>query len=151
MLETIDLSPSLSKHAYKHIMHYQVERLYELEHMAYTTKVPVIILFEGWDAAGKGTAISRHTERLDPRGYKVLPTQAPRTHEMQKPVPAGKGPPTKTKQIFRCVCVYMCIYIYIYILYTYICTYAICSNRHVCVYVPVHVTYTPAYNGYICL
>jgi polyphosphate kinase 2 (PPK2 family) len=85
MLETIDLSPSLSKHAYKHIMHYQVERLYELEHMAYTTKVPVIILFEGWDAAGKGTAISRLTERLDPRGYKVLPTQAPRTHEMQKP------------------------------------------------------------------
>ena len=85
MLEETDLSLSLSKRAFKLAMHYQVQRMYELEHLAYTTQVPVIILFEGWDAAGKGTVISRLTERLDPRGFKVLPTQAPRTHEKQKP------------------------------------------------------------------
>ncbi len=85
MLKETDLTFSLSKQAYKQVMHYQIQRMYELEHLAYTTDVPVIILFEGWDAAGKGTAICRLTERLDPRGFKVLPTQAPRTHEMQKP------------------------------------------------------------------
>ena len=85
MLKETDLTLSLSKQAYKQVMHYQIQRMYELEHLAYTTDVPVIILFEGWDAAGKGTAICRLTERLDPRGFKVLPTQAPRTHEMQKP------------------------------------------------------------------
>ncbi len=85
MLEETDLSLSLSKRAFKLVMHGQIQRMYELEHLAYTTQVPVIILFEGWDAAGKGTVISRLTERLDPRGFKVLPTQAPRTHEKQKP------------------------------------------------------------------
>ena len=76
MLDELDLSLSLSKRAYKLVMHDLVKRMYELEHLAYTTEVPVIILFEGWDAAGKGTAISMLTERLDPRGFKVLPTQA---------------------------------------------------------------------------
>ena len=32
---------------------------------------------EGWDAAGKGGAIKRLTEPLDPRGYEVVPTAAP--------------------------------------------------------------------------
>ena len=31
----------------------------------------------GWDAAGKGGAIKRLTEPLDPRGYEVVPTAAP--------------------------------------------------------------------------
>ncbi len=36
-----------------------------------------VIVFEGWDAAGKGGAIRRLTARLDPRGYKVWPIGAP--------------------------------------------------------------------------
>ena len=85
MLEQVDLSLSLSKRAFKLISHSQIERIYELTHLNYENQVPVIILFEGWDAAGKGTAIRALTERLDPRGFKVLPTQAPRTFEQQKP------------------------------------------------------------------
>ena len=33
----------------------------------YYEKRPAVIVFEGWDAAGKGGAINRLTERLDPR------------------------------------------------------------------------------------
>jgi AMP-polyphosphate phosphotransferase len=40
-----------------------------------------IVVFEGWDAAGKGGAISTLTQRLDARGFKVYATQAPRTLE----------------------------------------------------------------------
>src|SRR5437588_6650684 len=42
---------------------------------------PVVILFEGWDAAGKGGAIKRLTEKLDPRGYHVWPIAAPTDEE----------------------------------------------------------------------
>ena len=37
----------------------------------------LIVVFEGWDAAGKGGAIKRLTERLDSRGYEVYPIAAP--------------------------------------------------------------------------
>ena len=43
----------------------------------YLQKRPVVIAFEGWDAAGKGGAIKRITEKLDPRGYVVYPISAP--------------------------------------------------------------------------
>jgi polyphosphate kinase 2 (PPK2 family) len=41
---------------------------------------PVLVLFEGWDAAGKGGAIKRLTEKLDPRGFQVWSISVP-THE----------------------------------------------------------------------
>jgi polyphosphate kinase 2 (PPK2 family) len=37
----------------------------------------VAIVFEGWDAAGKGGAIKRLTAKMDPRGYVVWPIAAP--------------------------------------------------------------------------
>lgn len=40
-----------------------------------------VVVFEGWDAAGKGGAIRRMTELLDPRGYKVWPIGAPGPEE----------------------------------------------------------------------
>lgn len=40
-----------------------------------------IILFEGWDAAGKGGAIQRLTATCDPRAYKVWPISAPTDEE----------------------------------------------------------------------
>ena len=85
MLDQLDLTLTLSKKAYKQIHALQMARLLELERLIYERKRPVIIVFEGWDAAGKGTTIRALTEPLDPRGFKVLPTNAPRTHERQKP------------------------------------------------------------------
>ena len=43
----------------------------------------MIIAFEGMDAAGKGGAIKRLTQRLDPRGYVVHPISAPQPHEIR--------------------------------------------------------------------
>jgi len=40
-----------------------------------------VIVFEGWDAAGKGGAIRRLTEPLDPRAYHVWPIAAPAEDE----------------------------------------------------------------------
>ncbi|WP_142849685.1 polyphosphate kinase 2 family protein [Telmatospirillum sp. J64-1] len=40
-----------------------------------------IMVFEGWDASGKGGTIRRLTERLDPRGCKVWPIAAPKPEE----------------------------------------------------------------------
>ncbi|TPE53402.1 polyphosphate kinase [Maribrevibacterium harenarium] len=40
-----------------------------------------ILVFQGWDAAGKGGAIRRLSEKLDPRGYKVHPISAPTAEE----------------------------------------------------------------------
>jgi AMP-polyphosphate phosphotransferase len=51
--------------------------LRELEHEIYLRRVPVVIAYEGWDAAGKGGNIRRLTENLDPRGYEVVPVAAP--------------------------------------------------------------------------
>jgi polyphosphate kinase 2 (PPK2 family) len=85
MLEQADLTLTLAKKAYKQILPLQMARLLDLERLIYEQKRPVMIVFEGWDAAGKGTTIRALTEPLDPRGFKVLPTNAPRTHEQQKP------------------------------------------------------------------
>ncbi|MCB0063064.1 MAG: hypothetical protein KDE19_13155 [Caldilineaceae bacterium] len=84
-LHGIDLTLALPDKAYKTVLKAQMERLLELEQLVYQREVPVLIVFEGWDAVGKGTTIRRVTERLDARGFKVLPTQAPRTHEKQRP------------------------------------------------------------------
>lgn len=77
MLGTIDLSPTLEKEQYKEsLIRYQVA-LNALGYQVYVQQRPVLMLFEGWDAAGKGGAIKRVTERLDPRGYVVYPIAAP--------------------------------------------------------------------------
>lgn len=48
-----------------------------MEHEVYLRRIPVVIVYEGWDAAGKGGNIKRLTQKLDPRGYEVLPIAAP--------------------------------------------------------------------------
>src|SRR5947209_9845896 len=41
----------------------------------------VVVAFQGWDAAGKGGAIKRLTEKLDPRGFQVWSVSAPTDEE----------------------------------------------------------------------
>lgn len=77
MLDATDLSLSLDRAAYVKEMTRRQIQLRELGYQVYQRKRPVILLFEGWDAAGKGGAIKRITEKLDPRGYVVYPISAP--------------------------------------------------------------------------
>lgn len=59
------------------------KRLRELEHEIYIKKIPVVISYEGWDAAGKGGNIKRLVNQMDPRGYEVIPISAPNDIERQ--------------------------------------------------------------------
>jgi polyphosphate kinase 2 (PPK2 family) len=77
MLETLDLTSSLDRDEYVCELTRRQVQLRELGHQVYLQKRPVVILFEGWDAAGKGGAIKRITEKLDPRCYAVYPIAAP--------------------------------------------------------------------------
>jgi polyphosphate kinase 2 (PPK2 family) len=77
MLDTIDLSLSLTKEEYRQsLIEYQIG-LHSLGYQVYVQERPVVMVFEGWDAGGKGGAIKRVTEKLDPRGYVVYSIAAP--------------------------------------------------------------------------
>ncbi len=76
-LDKVDLSRNATKDDYeKRIGKYQ-KKFREIEYEIYTKRIPVIIVFEGWDAAGKGGCIKRLTRNLDPRGYEVIPVGPP--------------------------------------------------------------------------
>ncbi|MCX7604503.1 MAG: hypothetical protein N2036_10565 [Bryobacteraceae bacterium] len=77
MLESLDLTLALPREEYMVQLARRQIQLRELGWQVYRQKRPVIVIFEGWDAAGKGGAIRRLTEKLDPRGYAVYPISAP--------------------------------------------------------------------------
>jgi polyphosphate kinase 2 (PPK2 family) len=85
MLEKIDLNKKISKKEYKKIFPRLRMKLYALQKASWDAEIPVIILFEGWDAAGKGTSIQNLTSKLDPRGFKLYPIRAARTYESRRP------------------------------------------------------------------
>ncbi|WP_439815268.1 polyphosphate kinase 2 family protein [Zavarzinia sp. CC-PAN008] len=57
------------------------KRMLVTQQAYYHQKRRAILVFEGWDGAGKGSAIQRLTTGLDPRGYKVWPISAPTKEE----------------------------------------------------------------------
>lgn len=81
VLSRVDLSLSLEREPYEERLDALQERLFALEHELYVARVPAVIVFEGWDAAGKGGIIRRLTRGLDPRGYEVVPVAAPSDEE----------------------------------------------------------------------
>ena len=72
---------SLSDEEYKEQLTKLQNHLKELHNRLYRKKVPVVIVYEGWDVAGKGGNIKRITEALDPRGFEVQPIASPEPHE----------------------------------------------------------------------
>ncbi len=83
VLNGVDLTLNLSKDEYKERLEKLQKKLVTLHNRMYREKVPVIIALEGWDAAGKGGAIKRITEKMDPRGYEVVPISSPNDLERQ--------------------------------------------------------------------
>ncbi len=85
MLEKVDLSLKLGEGEYQKKLKKLQRSLSLLGHNVYIKKRPVVIVFEGLDAAGKGGCIKRITEKLDPRGFVVWAIAAPhgedRTHQ----------------------------------------------------------------------
>ena len=77
MLDRVDMSQALTREEYKAQLKPLQRQLQALGHILYERERSLIIIFEGWDAAGKGGAIKRLTELVDSRGYEVFPIAAP--------------------------------------------------------------------------
>lgn len=77
ILAKADLSLTYSKEEYKERLDNLQKKMEKLHGELYRRRIPVVLGFEGWDAGGKGGAIKRLTEKMDPRGYVVHPTASP--------------------------------------------------------------------------
>lgn len=86
ILQHVDLSHALRRKEYEQLLQQR-----QKEFLALRLRLggqhgdplgpPLLILFEGWDAAGKGGCIRRLVEPLDPRHYSVYQYQAPTARE----------------------------------------------------------------------
>src|SRR5919202_1011142 len=85
MLEQVDLTKAFSKAEYKERMSALKLKIFDIGHAVYESKTPVGIIFEGWGSAGKGTTIAHLTTRMDPRGFRVYPVEAPTPEEERYP------------------------------------------------------------------
>lgn len=82
-LKDLDLSLKTDKKTYKtRLKELQYEML-NAQQFLFKNKIALVLAFEGMDAAGKGGAIKRLTERIDPRGLVVHPISAPQPHELR--------------------------------------------------------------------
>ena len=72
MLEKIDLSKKMKKAEYKEEINKLSVKLGELQRICQSAKIPVMIVFEGLDASGKGVQIGKLIQALDPRGFEVF-------------------------------------------------------------------------------
>ncbi|MBW2735851.1 MAG: polyphosphate:AMP phosphotransferase [Deltaproteobacteria bacterium] len=81
ILQALDMSLALPKKQYNDELQKQQARVGELFRLARERRLSALLLFEGWDAAGKGGAIRRLTSALDARNYQVIPIAAPTDEE----------------------------------------------------------------------
>ncbi|MDO5417477.1 MAG: polyphosphate:AMP phosphotransferase [Lachnospiraceae bacterium] len=85
MLEKIDLSVTVEKEAYRAAMEEMEAKLGLLQRQCKEAGIPVIILFEGMGAAGKGVQINRLIQAMDPRGFSVFASNRPTEEEQLRP------------------------------------------------------------------
>ncbi|HJB81767.1 MAG TPA: polyphosphate:AMP phosphotransferase [Candidatus Mediterraneibacter intestinavium] len=77
ILSKADLSLRYTQEEYKEKLKKLQKKMEKLHGELYRRRIPVVLGFEGWDAGGKGGAIKRLTQKMDPRGYVVNPTASP--------------------------------------------------------------------------
>lgn len=85
MLEKIDLSKEVDKKTYRRVMDEAEEKLGLLQRECKDAGIPVILVFEGMGAAGKGVQINRLIQALDPRGFDVYACDRPTEDEQMRP------------------------------------------------------------------
>jgi len=84
MLDRLDLSLKLPRDEYEKWLKILQADLHQLAYQVYLQKIPVVLVFEGMDASGKGGTIKRLTEKMDPRGYVVWPISAPHGDDRER-------------------------------------------------------------------
>jgi len=81
VLDTLDLSQQLSKKEYREELDHWQARLNRLAREAHQCGASAVLVFEGWDAGGKGGAIRRLTKAMHAQMYRVVPIAAPSEEE----------------------------------------------------------------------
>jgi polyphosphate kinase 2 (PPK2 family) len=81
VLETVDLTTELPWEEYKKVLDELQDRLRYLSERAREKRVSSVLVFEGWDAAGKGGVIRRITRAMDAADYRIVPIAAPTEEE----------------------------------------------------------------------
>ena len=81
-LEAIDLSQSKEPDHYRKELKKLQEEVFALTYHAYRRGISSTLIFEGWDAAGKGGAIRRVIGGADVRITQVIPISAPTDEEL---------------------------------------------------------------------
>ena len=81
LLDSLDLSLSLDKKTYNQELAFYQGKISQLFREAHQRKKSSILVFEGWDAAGKGGTIRRLTRAVDARNYQVIQIAAPTDEE----------------------------------------------------------------------
>lgn len=84
-LDGVDHQLALEYDEYRERLKFEQQRLHDLELEMFLQRVPLMIMFEGWDAAGKGGAIKRVAQSLDARAYTIFPSPAPSHFEKMHP------------------------------------------------------------------
>ncbi|PJZ45839.1 UDP-galactose-lipid carrier transferase [Leptospira brenneri] len=82
-LNQLDKSQKLTADEYQTKMKVLKNKIRDLTFLAKAKDRPVLFVFEGWDAAGKGGAIRRLTQEIDPRLFEVHNIAAPSSEEIQ--------------------------------------------------------------------
>jgi len=85
VLGAVDLSKELDKKTYSKELELAKGRLALAVRGARFAKRSLVLVFEGWDASGKGGAIRRITSALDARMYSVVQVSAPTEEERAQP------------------------------------------------------------------
>ena len=85
MLEKVDLTKKISKEEYKEKMPQLEARLGRLQRECKALGIPVLIVFEGFGAAGKGLQIGHLIQSMDPRGFEVYPIKNETEEERMHP------------------------------------------------------------------
>ena len=85
MLEKVDLKTSIDKETYKALRSEMDVKLGELQRACKEEKIPVMIVFDGLGAGGKGTQINRLIQPLDPRGFDVYASRETGEEEKMRP------------------------------------------------------------------
>ncbi len=83
-LSDVDLSRKLSKEDYDEKLLALQQKLIQIQQAYLFQNRSAAIVFEGWDAAGKGGTIRRISMALDPRSFKVWPIGAPRPYYLDR-------------------------------------------------------------------
>ena len=81
VLDRVDLTQQLSEKEYDRQLEKLQRRLHELAWEMHHQRKNAVLVFEGWDAGGKGSAIRRVTSAIDARLYRVIPVAAPTDEE----------------------------------------------------------------------